>query len=113
VRAEDAAALEEWLAAEVLPALNASPAVLGSCAVMMDLEADDRLTRGLGQVPREGRIPEWAIMADGTDLAAVEAAVRTRLLPGLARFSAAEPMATVDTYSLLSMNQRLNEADRA
>jgi len=113
VRAEHAAALEEWLAADVLPALNGSPAVLGSCAVMMDLEADDRLTRGLGQVPREGRIPEWAIMADGTDLAALEAAVRTRLLPGLAHFSAAEPMATVDTYSLLSMNQRLNEADRA
>jgi hypothetical protein len=79
----------------------------------MDAEADDRLTRGLGQVPREGRIPEWAILADGTALAAIEAAVRTLLLPGLARFSAVQPMARVDTYRLLSVNQRLDEADRA
>jgi hypothetical protein len=109
----EAGTLLRWLLEEAFPEILPRPAVLGACAVMADIQADDRLTRGLGQTPREGRIPECAILVEGTDPGAIEAAARELLLPGLARFAGAGEVPSLDTYRLLSVNQRLNEGDRA
>lgn len=113
VAAADAGRLQSWLADTALPALNRAQAVLGACAVAADAEADDRLTRGLGQTPVEGRIPEWAVIVEGTDLARVETAVRSGLLEGLKGFSAGAAVPSLETYRLLSLNQRVAESDRA
>ena len=113
VDATSAAGLGKWLADDALPALNRATAVLGTCAVAADAEADDRLTRGLGQTPVQGRLPEWAIIVEGTALAAIEQAARTTLFEGLQRFSAGGTVPSVETYRLLSINQRLAEGDPA
>jgi hypothetical protein len=110
VDASRAEALRGWLATDVFPSLIRAPSVIGAFAVMADTEADDRLTRGLGQIPMPGRIPEWVILVEGTDLGAVRVAVEKWLTPGLERFvSGSGGTVMVHTYQILSVNQRLGE----
>ena len=113
VESTNAKPLCSWLADEALPQLNRSASVVGSCAIMADAVADDRLTRGLGQTPVENRMPEWAIIVEGTDLGEIEAAAQANLSGGLPHFASGGEAPTIDTYHLLSLNQRLGENEKA
>lgn len=105
--------LTQWLAREALPAVSRAAGVVGAAAIAVDLEADNRLTRGLGQVPKQGQLPEWGVLVEGTDLAATLAATRSGLTDRLAAARTPGTEVVFETWRLLFANMRLSDAEKA
>jgi len=112
VAASSGLAMRDWLAGSgVLDTLLASPGVLGCCVVATDAAAEARLTAGLGQPPADDIPPRWAVLVDATDPSALGGDTLAPLVTGLAPFSVGAP--NTEMYQLMSVNQRLSDADAA
>ncbi len=110
---ETAEGLESWLSTEALPSIARKPGVVGASAAIVDREIDDRLSRGLGQKPGGAVLPEWAILVEGTLLAATLEAAKTHLADRLGSVAAPSTSPVFETYHMLFANMRLSDAELA
>ncbi|MDE0780068.1 MAG: hypothetical protein OSB67_04875 [Alphaproteobacteria bacterium] len=105
--------VKAWITTGVLDELSRRPRLTGACAIAVDLEMDQRLTRAFGQEPDPNQIPEWGVLVEGTDPDSISTAVRDVLTSPLTGFCAPNTLPVFETWKFLYGNQRLSNAENA
>lgn len=99
-------ALVEWLATQALPKAIKRPGMLGACAGESDLEVANAPLQDKSMDHPKADEAEWAVLLEGTDVAAVGTAARLLFAPARLRPFGVEATPVVGTYRLLFGNQR-------
>jgi hypothetical protein len=103
---------EAWLTSGILDEVSQRPGLTGTCAIAVDLEIDQRMTRTFGQEPDPNQMPEWGVLVEGTDLDSINTAALDILTGPLTEFSAPSTLPVFETWHFLYANQRLSDAEK-